>query len=88
MYIKLTDVWAMIQETSTLRKTKLEESFQYHKFLVHYRDLAMELERLDGVCSEGHEARDLAEAALFVDQHVHFKVWVAIMSLIMSLNIY
>ena len=81
MFNKLSGVCEVIKGSSLVRKEKLEESFQYHKFLVHYRDLAMELERLDTVCAADKEARDLTEAALFVDQHVQFKVIIITISL-------
>ena len=38
-YSELKVLWARITEMCELRGVKLEESFKYHKFLVHYRDL-------------------------------------------------
>ena len=73
-YNELKELWVKIKESSALRKQKLEESFKYHKFLVHYRDLGMEMERLETLFDQKKEPRDVAEAVVFLDEHDQYMV--------------
>ena len=69
-----------IKESSALRKQKLEESFKYHKFLVHYRDLGMEMERLETLFYQKKEPRDVAESVVFLDEHDQYMVSICLTS--------
>lgn len=73
-YDELKELWVKIKESSSLRKQKLEESFKYHKFLVHYRDLGMEMERMETLFEQKKEPRDVAEAVVFLDEHDQYLV--------------
>ena len=73
-YNELKELWVKIKQSSALRKQKLEESFKYHKFLVHYRDLGMEMERLETLFDQKKEPRDVAEAVVFLDEHDQYMV--------------
>ena len=73
-YGELKELWEKIKESSGLRTQKLEESFKYHKFLVHYRDLGMEMDRLNTLFDQKKEPRDVAESVVFLDEHDQYMV--------------
>ena len=74
-YDELKELWEKVNESSALRKQKLAESFKYHKFLVHYRDLGMEMERMETLFDQKKEPRDVAEAVVFLDEHDQYMVF-------------
>ena len=71
---EIEDNWERLKEKGSERKSRLDDSYNLHRFLADFRDLVSWIHDMKAIISADDLAKDVAGAEALLDRHQEHKV--------------